>query len=269
MSSQLPVYAPDDPVAVHCYRAALQALKAANVEFLIGGAYSFARYTTIPRHTKDLDLFLRKEERAAALRALSRAGYQTEVTYSHWLAKARCGDHFIDVIHSSGNGIATVDAGWFAHSLDAVLLGERVRLCPPEESIWSKSFVMERDRFDGADIAHIFREMGDRLDWRRLLNRFGEHWRVLYSHVILFGYAYPGEQERIPAWVRRELAGRVAREEETPPEDERLCRGTMLSATQYLPDVELWGYRDSRLPPHGTMAARQATEWTNGILAGR
>ncbi|MGC1273256.1 MAG: hypothetical protein WBC44_06080 [Planctomycetaceae bacterium] len=269
MSNHHPSYAPDDPVAVHCYRTALQTLAAADIEFLVGGAYSFARYTTIPRHTKDLDLFLREEDRDAALTALSEVGYRTEVTYSHWLAKARRGDHFIDLIHSSGNGVAKVDEGWFDHAVDDVLLGERVRLCPAEESIWSKAFVMERDRFDGADIAHVFRELGDHLDWRRLLDRFGSHWRVLYCHMILFGYVYPGERDRLPAWVAKEMAARVAAEVETPDDEQWLCRGTMLSATQYLPDVEQWGYRDSRLPPFGTMAAAQATDWTDGVLAGR
>jgi hypothetical protein len=32
---------------------------------------------------------------------------------------------------------------------------------------------MERERFDGADVAHIILAYGDRLDWRRLLERFG------------------------------------------------------------------------------------------------
>jgi len=41
--------------------------------------------------------------------------------------------------------------------------------------IWSKAFIMERDRYDGADIAHIIRTCGKGLDWSRLLHRFGSH----------------------------------------------------------------------------------------------
>lgn len=53
---------------------------------------------------------------------------------------------------------------------------------------------MERERFDGADVAHIILKRGKRLDWGRLLSRFGEHWRVLLSHLILFDYIYPSEK---------------------------------------------------------------------------
>ena len=60
---------------------------------------------------------------------------------------------------------------------------------------------MERERYDGADVAHLLRAHGDRLDWPRLLRRFGPHWRVLLSHLVLFGFIYPGERALVPAWV--------------------------------------------------------------------
>ena len=37
------------------------------------------------------------------------------------------------------------------------LLGVPVKHCAPEEMIWMKAYIMERERFDGADIAHILR----------------------------------------------------------------------------------------------------------------
>ena len=40
-----------------------------------------------------------------------------------------------------------------------------VLVAPAEESLWCKAFVMERERFDGADVAHIILAYGDRLDW--------------------------------------------------------------------------------------------------------
>jgi len=54
---------------------------------------------------------------------------------------------------------------------------------------------MERERFDGGDIAHLIRGSGRDLDWQRLLNRFGPHWRVLFSHLVMFGFCYPSERE--------------------------------------------------------------------------
>jgi hypothetical protein len=31
--------------------------------------------------------------------------------------------------------------------------------------IWSKGFVMERERFDGADVTHLLRAVGPKLNW--------------------------------------------------------------------------------------------------------
>jgi hypothetical protein len=266
---QPPNYAPDDPVAVDCYRRAMRCLREAGVEFLVGGAYALARYTGIVRHTKDFDLFLRPADRDRALAALEAVGFRTEVTYDHWLAKARWGGYFIDLIYSSGNGAVPVDDGWFDHAVPGEVLGEPVHLCPSEESIWSKAFIMERNRYDGADIAHILLALGPRLDWDRLLDRFGPNWRVLYSHLILFGFVYPAERDRVPAWVLRELNRRLRDELGSDPPAERVCQGTLLAATQYIPDVERWGFADPRLEPRGPLTPEQIEEWTQGVLTGR
>jgi len=36
------------------------------------------------------------------------------------------------------------------------------------------------------------------IDWAHLVRRFGPDWRVLLSHLILFGYIYPGERRANP-----------------------------------------------------------------------
>lgn len=87
--------------------------------------------------------------------------------------------------------------------------GVRVQLTPPEELIRSKAFVQERERFDGADVLHLVRHVGESLDWPRLLARFGPHWRVLLSHLVLFGFAYPSQRHQIPQWVMTALTRRL------------------------------------------------------------
>jgi DNA polymerase IIIc chi subunit len=47
----------------------------------------------------------------------------------------------------------------------------------------------------------------------------------------------------------------------------RICRGTLTSRAQYLADLELWGYEDARLAPHGTMSEEDASIWTAAIDA--
>jgi hypothetical protein len=244
------------------YARSLRQLRAARVPFLVGGAYAFERYTGIARHTKDFDVFVRKQDCRRALDVLAAGGCRAEVAFAHWLAKAFHGDDFIDVIFSSGNGIATVDDAWFQHAVDAVVLGVPVKLCPPEEIIWSKAFIMERERYDGADIAHLLRATAAGLDWRRLLDRFGPHWRVLLSHLVLFGFIYPHERTAVPAWVTAELVARLQAEAAQADDGERVCRGTILSRGQYLADVDRWGYRDGRLPPEGCMSEGEIAHWT-------
>jgi len=168
----------------------LRVLREDGVEFLIGGAFALSRYTGIDRSTKDLDIFVREGDCARTLDALARIGCKTEWTFRHWLAKATRDDALIDIIYSSGNGVAQVDDEWFAHAPQAEVCGIVSRLSPPEELIWSKSFVMERERFDGADIQHVIHNIGAKLDWPRLIARFGDHWRVLLSHLVMYAFVF-------------------------------------------------------------------------------
>ena len=230
------------PNCVAVYERSLRALAEAGVPFLVGGAWGMAELAGVWRHTKDLDLFVRPNQVDLVLGTLGEAGFRTEVLSTVWLAKAWYDELFIDIIFSSGNGIATVDQGWFDHAQPGTVLDVPVLFCPAEETIWSKAWIMERERFDGADVAHLIRARGPCLDWHRLLERFGEHWRVLYTHLVLFGYIYPSERSRIPAWVMLQLSERMHRELAAEPAPERVCLGPLLSRQQYRADLDRWGY---------------------------
>jgi len=299
-----------DPETRAFYSRSLTSLEQAGVPFLVGGAYAFERYTGIARHTKDLDIFVRESDCQAALAALTADGCRGEGPFSHWLAKAYCGDYFVDLIYGSGNGLAPVDDDWFTHAVDETVLAIPVQIVPAEEMIWQKALIMERERFDGADVAHLLRARADRLDWPRLLDRFGEHWQVLLSHLILFSYIYPEEQAKVPAGVLHALLGRQSEQVEAAAEhpdapaehpavatdhpdapteqleaadrpvcsasaddltgrggaDGPVCHGTVLSRTQYVVDVEQWGYQDGRIAPVGNMTPAEAACWTEAGL---
>ncbi len=252
-----------EPATIEFYRDALIQLQRAEVPFLVGGAYAFERYTGIERHTKDFDLFLMREDFERAAKVLSQAGYLTELNFPHWLGKAFRGDDFVDLIYSSGNGEAEVDSLWFSHAVDEIVFDTPVRLIPAEEMIWSKSFIMERERFDGADVAHVIQARGKTFDWNRLLQRFDDRWRVLLAHLILFGFIYPGELDTIPAEVLESLTIRLKDAPVQHPD--KICRGTILSRQQYLVDVTERGYRDGRLQPGGGMSQKDIDYWTNSI----
>jgi hypothetical protein len=243
------------------YRSALAYLNSGRVEYLVGGAYAMEWITRIKHRTKDLDLFVRCRDLARMLSALRRFGCDTSLPGPHWLSKAVWHNHVIDVIFGAGNGQIAVDDLWFENATAGEAFGVPVRLCPVEESIWMKSFIMERERYDGADVAHFIQARAEQLNWDRLLHRFGSDWPILLSHLILFGYIYPAERRRIPSWVMETLLERALSDSEEVVY-QRLCRGGLLSRAQYAVDFEDWDYVDARVRPFGQMTPEDAAVWS-------
>ena len=245
------------------YRAAMEVLEQNGIPFLVGGAYAFGVYTGIERDTKDFDLFLRAADVDLALTTLAGAGYAAEKTFPHWLAKIFCGEHCIDLIYRAGNGLCEVEESWFARARGGELLGKEVKLCAPEEILWMKAFIMERERYDGADVAHLLQSCAESMDWPHLLRRFGEDWELLLSHLVLFRYIYPGNWSHVPREVIGQLIERF--QNESAPGPTRICRGTLLSRAQYLIDVNERGYRDARLEARAKMGPKEIATWTAAI----
>ena len=113
------------------HRRSVAAFHAAEVPFLIGGAYMVEVCGGVSRSTKDFDLYVRPNHVEAALHALARAGYKTELTFPHWLAKATYEGDVVDLIFRAGNGLCEVDDSWFDRARDDELLGMPVKLCAP------------------------------------------------------------------------------------------------------------------------------------------
>lgn len=250
------------------YQRILRALVRHQIPCLIGGTFALEEHTGIRRATKDLDLFIEDGRWNEVATALAHEGIPTSLTFPHWLGKAGDGRHFVDLLFASGNGLCRVTSDWFVHAREMRLWGVPALLCPAEELIWSKSFVQERERFDGADVMHLLRAQADRLDWARLLERFGPDWRVLLSHLVTFGFVFPGDRRRIPTDVMDLLIDRLRNDDEAP-DPPRLCRGPLLSREQYLVDVEHGGDIDARQIPHGTLSRADLARWTAEVPAAR
>ena len=89
---------------------------------------------------------------------------------------SRCCCALVDCIFASANDACQVDAEWFAQAPEAIALEMPVRLIPGEAMIWQKSFIMEQERYDGADVLHLAHDCSPSLDWQRLLKQFGDYW---------------------------------------------------------------------------------------------
>jgi hypothetical protein len=228
------------------YKRALDAINSAGVRYVVAGAYAIYEHTGIYRKTKDLDLLFEPSAVVPAARALRAAGFVTRLEDEHWLAKATYGAHFVDLIYGMGNGVAFIDDGWIRHSRDSILAAHPVRIAPPEELIWHRLFISERHRHDMSDIVHLILCLGDALDWERLVARVGEHWPLLLSQVLMFGYVYPGYRSNVPGWVSDKL---LALARDTIGRDEGdmdVTRGPMISRFSFTIDVREWGFSDPR-----------------------
>jgi hypothetical protein len=225
---------------------ALHALSEDGVPFIVAGAYAFFEYTGIFRDTKDLDVFLRRKDLDAAFASLERAGFRTELLDPVWLGKGYRGEWFVDLIFSSGNGVAVVDDPWFANAREGEVMGVPVLLAPPEEIIWSKGFVCERERFDGHDVANLIRACGDEMDWDRLVARFADHWEVLLAQLLLYRFSFPCERSKVPDRIMRELMRRTVETISEGDWERRVCRGPFVSKVQYQHVLEHLGYEDAK-----------------------
>lgn len=251
------------PVARRFYEDTLRTLTDQGVPFVVGGALALKHFAGIARDTKDLDVFLRKSDVPKAMEVLADHGFETEILFPHWLAKAWSGPHFVDFIFDSANGICPVDDVWFEKAAHCTLWNVPVLVSPVEEMIVSKCFVMERERFDGADVYHLLEACSATLDWDRLIARFGENWRVLLGHLVFFSFVYPQRRSVIPADVMNRLLDRAKAEHSA--ENVEVCKGTLLSREQYLVDLRERGYADARVAPYGDVPAEDIARWTDAI----
>lgn len=226
------------------YAAALRTLKRSRIPFLLGGTYAVNAYVPLKRRTKDIDVFCKPGDFPRIVSMFQQLGYRAEIEDERWIAKVRKGRWYLDVIFSSAAGAATVGEPWFAESRAARILGIEVRLLPPTELVWSKAFIQDRHKYDGADVAHLILRHGERIDWRRLLGYMDQYWEVLLIHVLNFRFVYPTERERVPRWLLDELLARLSRQIELPTPQTRICRGRLYSRDDYLIDVAEWGFAD-------------------------
>lgn len=225
------------------YRHVLVILSKHPIPFLVGGTFAIREYLNIERETGDFDIFCKAGDYLQILKILSEAGFKTEVADARWIAKVKQQRFVTDLIFGTAQGIIHVDDSWFEHPYPAKILGYKVRLVPPEEMIWSKSYREDRHRFEGPDINHLILKLGKTLDWKRLLNRMEPHWELLFAHILNFRFVYPSERNNIPGWLMDELMRRLILQISSPLPKEKITRGPLLAIDPYKVDVDEWGFK--------------------------
>lgn len=231
------------PEALDCYKRAVEALRDAAIPFTVGGAFALHKHTGIWRNTKDLDIVLEAGAVPGALRHLEARGFSTRIEDPVWLAKAFCGEYFVDLITALGNAALVVDATWIERAENWEMFSVPCRILAAEELIASKIFVSRRERFDGADVAHLIRVCGGRLDWERLQQLLTGHEEMLLWGLVFFSYIYPAHVDLIPRDLWSSLVRGFQHHLEHPRREEPF-RGTLIDPNMFAIDVKEWGERD-------------------------
>ena len=256
-TSSIPALIPEKQEAL--YREVLDVLEEQNIPYAVAGAFALQQHTGICRYTKDLDVFLPAEDVARALARLYEHGFACEICDPVWLAKAHRDEFFVDLITGMSNAVITVDTSWIELAHRAKIVGIPTRVLAPEELLASKLFVTRRERFDGADIAHIVYGTKGKLDWNRILRRVGDHWEILLWALMLFQYVYPTHSNYVPRWLWLELTGRFLNELQHP-DPSVTFRGSLVDDNMFSIDLTEWGlenlleqYRSRRKPKIATL----------------
>jgi nucleotidyltransferase DUF2204 len=225
------------------YREVLLLLTEHRVPHAVSGAFALQEHTGVRRSAKDLDIFLTSENACLVLELLHKHGLRCEICDPVWLAKAHRDDFFVDFITGMSNAVITVTDSWIKRARPGVVLGVTTRILAAEELLASKLFVVRRERFDGADIAHIIYATGGHLDWSRIVELAGAHWEMLLWALVLFQYVYPAQAHYVPSMIWTRLVHRFVFKVMNPDPSARF-RGSLVDENMFAIDVKEWELDD-------------------------
>jgi hypothetical protein len=232
------------PEAQSFYAESLRLLAESGVPFLLSGTYAVSAYTGIVRPTKDLDVFCKAGDYPRILAYFQERGYEIGVEDERWIGKVYSGKHFFDVIFNFSTADVPITDDWFDGAPTIEVYGSHVRITKPTELVWSKAFLQDRYRYDGADVVHVILKKSDEIDWKKLLGYMEAYWEVLLIHLLNFRFIYPTERHLVPRWLMEELMNRLQAHLTMPPPQVKICRGRLFSPRDYVTDITEWGFAD-------------------------
>lgn len=187
------------------YKCVLDRAIGEKVPFALGGGLAVGVYTGKGRYTKDMDIYILPEHREWAIDVVTQCGmkdYFDEKPYDrNWIYRANDGEVIVDSIWAMANKRAVVDLGWLERGPEIDMFGQQFRVIPPEELIWSKLYVLQRDRCDWPDIINLISATGPSLDWNHLLRRVEHDAPLMRGLLSVFSWVSPERAAEFPKWL--------------------------------------------------------------------
>jgi hypothetical protein len=191
------------------YEEVIQRARARGIRFAFGGAFATAAYTGELRNTKDFDFYLLPADREGMKQVITEAGlkdYFERLPYDRsWIYRGSRDDIIVDAIWAMANHRAEVDESWLTRGPEITIRGERLQAIPIEELIWSKLYVLQRERCDWGDVFNLIDARGEAVDWEHLLDRLAEDAPLLAGAISVFTWLAPDRVHAIPGTIRERL----------------------------------------------------------------
>jgi hypothetical protein len=190
------------PAQEPIYLSVIRGAEAQGVRFAVGGSLAVAAYAGRNKKSKDLDLYVLPEDRDRMVEILTAIGlrdYYDELPYDRrWIYRATNGETIVDVIWSMANQRTNVDEDWLTRGMAVTWYGHELRMIPIEEMIWSKLYVLQRDRCDWPDILNLIDATGSRIDWTRLVARVGDDAPLVSALLSVYHWLNPPDARSTP-----------------------------------------------------------------------
>jgi hypothetical protein len=191
------------------YRAVISEANARGIPFSIGGGLASKSYADRWNNSKDIDLYVRSADREALIEVSVKAGladyYDRKPYDRNWIYRSYRDDVIVDIIWAMANQRSTVDELWLTGP-QLQIDGLTIRLTPPEETLWSKLFVMQSDRCDWPAAWSMLYSIGPDLDWGHLLDRLGEDFPLLGGLLSVYKWICPDRARELPDWLWNRVA---------------------------------------------------------------
>jgi predicted nucleotidyltransferase len=159
----------------------VSALRDDDVDYVLIGGIASAELGR-PRVTRDIDVFVRAEEIARAVRALRERHFETREPELDWLYKANRQGVQVDVIFKTAGDIY-LDDEMTGRALETEFKGVDVRLVPAEDLLVMKALSHDEETpqywYDALAVIAT-----NELDWDYVLSRAGHGARRLLSLLV-------------------------------------------------------------------------------------
>jgi hypothetical protein len=176
----------------------------AGLGFALGGGLAFSAYSGMRRNTKDMDFYVVPGDHERMMGILAAHGFEeyTVVEYDPtWSYRGHRQGYIMDLLWRMLNNRAIIDRDWVTRGWEVTVRSIPVKLIPPEELLWSKLYILRRERSDWPDIIGLLAAQAPVMEWEYLLARLGEDAPVLGAVMSLFRWLCPGTAYRLPPWL--------------------------------------------------------------------